>query len=105
MGKQILTTPSVRRLAKEHSIDLEDVPASGPGDRILKSDVLEYIRMQASSPPTEQTTAESVAPSAQITVESTSKPVAQYLEADTEVSLTREFRFPFMSLRKIRLLD
>ncbi|RHY31364.1 hypothetical protein DYB32_007932 [Aphanomyces invadans] len=39
---KVLTTPSVRRLAREHNIDLEDIPVEG--DRILKGDILNYIR-------------------------------------------------------------
>jgi len=42
---KILTTPAVRRLAKEHGLDLRRVTATGPGDRITKEDVLRYIQM------------------------------------------------------------
>eukprot|EP00644_Phytophthora_capsici_P010393 jgi/Phyca11/548717/estExt2_Genewise1Plus.C_PHYCAscaffold_300023 len=42
--EKILTSPSVRRLAMEHSIDLHDVEGTGPQGRILKGDLLEYIR-------------------------------------------------------------
>jgi len=44
-GGKILTTPSVRRLAREHNIELEDVPVQG--DRVTKGDILEYIRLLA----------------------------------------------------------
>ena len=40
----ILTTPAVRRLAKENDIDLSYVTPTGPKGRILKSDVLDYIK-------------------------------------------------------------
>lgn len=42
---KILTTPSVRRLAQEHKVDLSKVHPTGKGSRILKGDVLEYLNM------------------------------------------------------------
>lgn len=42
-GKKVLTTPSVRRLAKEKHVDLRKVHPTGRGGRILKGDVLEYL--------------------------------------------------------------
>ncbi|EGF81106.1 hypothetical protein BATDEDRAFT_34723 [Batrachochytrium dendrobatidis JAM81] len=36
-------TPAVRRVAKEHNVDLKLVAGSGPAGRILKGDVLAYI--------------------------------------------------------------
>lgn len=40
---KVLATPSVRRLAREHKLDLSAVKASGRDGRILKGDVLEYL--------------------------------------------------------------
>lgn len=44
-SSKILTTPSVRRIAKEHNVDLSKVHPTGRGNRILKGDVLEYLNM------------------------------------------------------------
>jgi len=41
--KAVKSSPVVRRLAREHFIDLRKVPASGQGDRVSKDDVLKYI--------------------------------------------------------------
>ncbi|CRK91260.1 CLUMA_CG004940, isoform A [Clunio marinus] len=42
---KILTTPSVRRIAKENNVDLNKVHPTGKGGRILKGDVLEYLNL------------------------------------------------------------
>ncbi|OQR94094.1 lipoamide acyltransferase component of branched-chain alpha-keto acid dehydrogenase complex, partial [Thraustotheca clavata] len=65
---KVMTTPSVRRLAREHNIDLENVPTEG--DRILKGDILNYIKHLADT----KSSAAAVAPMA--TPSSSSAPVA-----------------------------
>lgn len=44
-SSKILTTPAVRRIAKENNVDLSKVNPTGRGKRILKGDVLEYLNM------------------------------------------------------------
>ena len=39
----VLTTPAVRKIAKENRIKLSDVMGTGPKGRILKADVLSYV--------------------------------------------------------------
>lgn len=41
--KNVLSTPAVRRLAKENSIDLSTVKGTGPQGRILKEDILALL--------------------------------------------------------------
>merc|ERR1711871_446560 len=42
-GGKVLTTPAVRRIAKENNVDLTMVPATGPNGRILKGDILAFL--------------------------------------------------------------
>ena len=44
-SNKVLTTPSVRRLAKENNVDLTKVPPTGKLGRILKGDMLEYLNL------------------------------------------------------------
>ena len=45
--KRIMTSPAIRRRAKEAGIDLAAVPGSGPGGRILRKDFDAYLRARA----------------------------------------------------------
>ncbi|EGF27518.1 2-oxoglutarate dehydrogenase complex dihydrolipoyllysine-residue succinyltransferase [Rhodopirellula baltica] len=42
--------PAAQRLLDEHKLDASQVPATGPGGRLLKEDVLAYIRNGSSRP-------------------------------------------------------
>ena len=47
--KRVMTSPAVRRRAKEMGIDLSVVPGSGPGGRITRTDFDQYVRRQAAA--------------------------------------------------------
>jgi 2-oxoglutarate dehydrogenase E2 component (dihydrolipoamide succinyltransferase) len=44
--------PAVRRLAEEHTIDVNTIPGTGPGGRVTREDVLAAVARQLSSAPT-----------------------------------------------------
>jgi pyruvate dehydrogenase E2 component (dihydrolipoamide acetyltransferase) len=48
-GKQIHTSPLVRKIAKEHNIDLSRVPGRGVQGRITKGDLMMFIKRSASA--------------------------------------------------------
>ncbi len=52
LSTKLITTPAVRKLLKENDLDAKCVrdliPASGPGGRVLKSDVLSFLNRSSS---------------------------------------------------------
>ena len=45
--KRVMTSPAIRRRAKELGVELAAVPGSGPGGRITRTDFDQYIKRQA----------------------------------------------------------
>jgi 2-oxoisovalerate dehydrogenase E2 component (dihydrolipoyl transacylase) len=43
-------TPAVRRLAREHGVDLAHVPGTGHGGRVTRDDVMRFIEIGAAAP-------------------------------------------------------
>jgi 2-oxoisovalerate dehydrogenase E2 component (dihydrolipoyl transacylase) len=53
-GGKVLTSPAVRRIARENGLDLGLVTATGPGGRTLKADVLAHLAGGAAAASTPQ---------------------------------------------------
>lgn len=53
--EKVLTTPAVRKIAKENNVDLNKVHATGRDGRVLKEDILAYLGKVAQSIDTEET--------------------------------------------------
>lgn len=49
-GEKVRSSPLVRRLAKEHNIDLTNVPGTGAGGRISKKDILTVVEQGGARP-------------------------------------------------------
>jgi 2-oxoglutarate dehydrogenase E2 component (dihydrolipoamide succinyltransferase) len=49
-GEKVRSSPLVRRLAKEHHIDLTNVPGTGAGGRISKKDILAVVEQGGARP-------------------------------------------------------
>jgi 2-oxoisovalerate dehydrogenase E2 component (dihydrolipoyl transacylase) len=47
--KRVMTSPAIRRRAKELGVDLSIVPGSGPGGRITRTDFDQYVKRQAAA--------------------------------------------------------
>ncbi|MHA7880505.1 MAG: dihydrolipoyllysine-residue acetyltransferase [Saccharospirillum sp.] len=54
--RKVLATPAVRRLAREHEVELASVPATGKNGRVLKEDMLRYLGELESAAQTETAT-------------------------------------------------
>lgn len=50
INNKVSTTPAVRKLAREHDLDLNLISGSGKSGRILKEDVLEYLKPDLNAP-------------------------------------------------------
>ena len=53
-GQRIHSSPLVRRMAKEHGVDLSAVPGTGAGGRVSKQDIEAYIAAGGSAVETEK---------------------------------------------------
>src|SRR6266436_2126358 len=63
-GERIHSSPLVRRMAKEHGVDLASIPGTGAGGRISKQDIEAYIAGGAQPSAEAEPTAAEYAPSA-----------------------------------------
>jgi pyruvate dehydrogenase E2 component (dihydrolipoamide acetyltransferase) len=63
-GARIHSSPLVRRMAKEHGIDLGSIPGTGQGGRISKQDIEAYISGGAPAAGASEEAAEAYAPQA-----------------------------------------
>ena len=64
-GNKVRTSPLVRRLAREHGVDLSMIQGTGEGGRVGKKDIEAYLALQdGPSSPSLSTTAPSVQPAA-----------------------------------------
>jgi pyruvate dehydrogenase E2 component (dihydrolipoamide acetyltransferase) len=52
---RLAASPSVRRLAREHGLDLGDIQGSGPSGRIVQRDLADVIESRSKAPPTSET--------------------------------------------------
>ncbi len=48
---EVRTSPLVRRIAREHNVDLSEVKGTGLGGRVSKKDILDYIDQRRASTP------------------------------------------------------
>ncbi|HEX2766956.1 MAG TPA: dihydrolipoamide acetyltransferase family protein [Candidatus Limnocylindria bacterium] len=61
-GSAARMTPAVRRLVREHGIDVNQVPGTGAGGRITRDDVLAFIQGGGSAAPSAQPAAPAAEP-------------------------------------------
>lgn len=54
-GGRLKVSPLARRIAEEHSIDLRQIQGTGPGGRIVRDDLQDYLEKQRTTAPAAQT--------------------------------------------------
>jgi len=59
-GRRVRSSPLVRNIAKEHSVDISQISGTGSGGRVTKNDILSFIENRGAAAP-----AQAVAPAAQ----------------------------------------
>lgn len=103
-ASKVLSSPAVRKLCKDHVIDLNTVIGTGPHGRVLKADVLKLIQQQQQDQPRQQypqqptiSTAESSPQTNSIEQSSTSKtiPLRGYHRLMVK-SMTTSLQIPHM---------
>ncbi|MEX0622980.1 dihydrolipoyllysine-residue acetyltransferase [Saccharospirillum sp.] len=62
--RKVLATPAVRRIAREHEIELGKVPASGKNGRVLKEDMLRFMGELEDEPGSKRKPTETAKPKA-----------------------------------------
>ncbi|MDP6812114.1 MAG: 2-oxoglutarate dehydrogenase complex dihydrolipoyllysine-residue succinyltransferase [Alphaproteobacteria bacterium] len=98
-------SPAVRRLVQEHGLDPAAIPASGKDGRLLKDDVLNYIKSGGPAAPAPAATpapaAEPAAPPAQIVPAASIAPVtAEHVPAGARTNAALEEVVRMTRLRK-----
>ncbi len=63
-GGRIKVSPLARRIAEEHNIDLQQIQGTGPGGRIVRDDLQDYLEKQRTAAPQPTAPAAQPAPTA-----------------------------------------
>jgi 2-oxoglutarate dehydrogenase E2 component (dihydrolipoamide succinyltransferase) len=74
-GERLRSSPLVRKIAKEHQLDLRQVPGTGSSGRITKDDVLQYIE-KGGAPKVPAPAASVAAPAPAVQTPAAPKPAA-----------------------------
>jgi 2-oxoisovalerate dehydrogenase E2 component (dihydrolipoyl transacylase) len=86
--KRVMTSPAIRRRAKELGVELSIVPGSGPGGRITRTDFDQYVKRQAvaGTRPLARAAATPAAPTTEVKVIGLRRIIAERLsEAKREI--------------------
>jgi len=81
-----LLSPVVRRLVSDHGIDVNALVGTGPGSRITREDVLDYIDKNGSAPQTVAPVVQAPAPAVQAPAPVVAAPAPQVIQAPAPVA-------------------
>ncbi len=99
--RQPRSSPLVRRMAREHGVDLADVPGTGEGGRVSKQDMLAFLESREAAPstPEPETVEAPPAPAAAQTADEVPAP-APALPPAAPVSLDGDRSEPLTHMRR-----
>jgi pyruvate dehydrogenase E2 component (dihydrolipoamide acetyltransferase) len=90
-GERLRSSPLVRKIAKEHKLDLRQVPGTGSSGRITKDDVLQYLEKGGAPQPvaTAPATPPTAAPAPSVAAAKPGAPAAPSITPGELVPLSR----------------
>ena len=92
-ARRIFATPIARQMASEAGIDLADVDGTGPGGRIVKEDIAQFVASGAAAPAEPEVEAPVVVEPEPVVVEE-APVVAEVVEAEPEIEAEPEVEIP-----------
>ena len=84
----VKVSPLARRIAEEHSLDLQQIHGTGPGGRIVRDDIEDFLAQHAAQPAQQQVSQQPAA-SAPAEAAPSAPPAAQQLPGDEVVALSQ----------------
>ncbi|XP_064625615.1 lipoamide acyltransferase component of branched-chain alpha-keto acid dehydrogenase complex, mitochondrial-like [Lineus longissimus] len=100
-GKKVLATPAVRRLAREHKINLADITHTGRDGRILKEDILKFISDGPTAvAPAPTTTPSIAAPARPSSTPAPAPPITAPVARPAAVILSEDKMVPVRGIKK-----
>jgi pyruvate dehydrogenase E2 component (dihydrolipoamide acetyltransferase) len=91
--RRIFATPIARQMASEAGIDLADVDGTGPGGRIVKEDIVQFVGSSAAAPAEPEVEAPVVVEPEPVVVEE-APVVAEVVEVEPEIEPEAEVEAP-----------
>src|SRR5256885_11648932 len=67
-GEAVKASPLARRMAEEHDIDLGQIQGTGPGGRIVRDDIEDFLEQKPAAPGPAVPSAEAPAVVAQVSI-------------------------------------
>lgn len=79
-GTRIKVSPLARRIAEEHGIDLQQIQGTGPGGRIVRDDLEDFLEQQRAATPAPAATQAAPAQPAPAAVQQAAQPLPEDVE-------------------------
>ncbi len=98
-GALVKASPLARRMAEEHNIDLRQLQGTGPGGRIVRDDIEDYLEQQSTAASTMARAAAPVTPPQE--VPAPVAPAAQLVAPSPDVEISKLSRVQMLIARRL----